>query len=184
MKAKMHRCLSLLVLLTTTLFVSAQAHTLSSGIQARPCENQPQYKQFDFWVGEWDVKQTGSETGPSAGASRIEKVSGGCAILENWESPGFTGKSWNFYDVAAGNWRQIWVDVSGRKAEFAGEYRDGAMRFEGEAITASGQRIKSRMTFFNLDSNKLRQFAERSTDGGKTWTVTVDFTYLRKKTAT
>jgi hypothetical protein len=150
---------------------------------AKPCEARAENRQFEFWVGEWDVKQTKAEAGPSVGASRIESHANGCIILEDWESQGFTGKSWNFFDVGSGKWRQIWLDVTGRKAEFSGEYKDGAMRLDGETITAKGQRIKSRMTFFNLGPNKVRQFAERSVDDGKTWTTTVDLIYLRKNAA-
>ena len=39
------------------------------------------------------------------------------------------------------------------------------------------------MTFFNLGAKRVRQFAERSTDDGKTWTITVDLIYLRKDAA-
>ncbi len=151
--------------------------------QAGPCESQPIYEQFDFWVGEWDVKQAQDEKGASVGSSRIEKTTGGCVILENWESTGFSGKSWNFYDIGLGKWRQIWIDVTGRKAEFIGEYRDDAMRLEGGAVLADGRKVKSRMTFFNLGPGKVRQLAERSTDGGRTWTTTVDYLYLRRKQA-
>ncbi|MEW6208480.1 MAG: hypothetical protein AB1631_08935 [Acidobacteriota bacterium] len=38
-----------------------------------------------------------------------------------------------------------------------------------------------RLTFFNLGADRVRQFSERSTDGGKTWAVGYDFTYIRKK---
>lgn len=181
MKTKIQVIPFALALLLTALVLSARSQTLSSNNESGPCENQPHYRQLDFWVGEWDVKQPQAENGQSVGASKIEKLAGGCVILENWESPGFTGKSWNFYDVGLGKWRQIWIDITGRKAEFIGEYKDDAMRLEGETITAKGQRIKSRMNFFNLGSNKVRQFAERSMDGGQTWTTTVDFIYLRKK---
>jgi hypothetical protein len=152
----------------------------ASSTPAGPCKLRAENRQFEFWIGEWDVKQTQSEGGPSVGTSRIESLVSGCIILENWESQGFSGKSWNFFDVGSGKWRQIWLDVTGRKAEFSGEYKDGAMRFQGEAITAKAQKVRSRMTFFNLGPNKVRQFAERSTDDGKTWTTTVDFIYLRK----
>jgi len=149
--------------------------------QAGPCRTRPENLQFEFWVGQWDVKQTGAESGASVGASKIESHADNCIILENWESPGFNGKSWNFYDLGTHKWRQIWLDVTGRRAEFSGEYKDSAMRFEGEAITGKGIKVKSRMTFFNLGPDKVRQFAERSTDDGKTWTTSVDYTYFRKK---
>lgn len=170
----------IVLILLMTMPVLAHSQQSASKPAAAPCESQPHYGHFDFWIGEWDVKQA-TETGPSVGASRIEKLVGSCVVQENWESQGFSGKSWNFYDVGLGKWRQIWIDVTGRKAEFSGEYRDGAMRLEGEAVLANGRRVKSRMTFSNLGPDKVRQVAERSTDEGKTWTTTVDFIYLRKK---
>ncbi len=173
-------CFALILLLTTPLLAARTRQTTAKPAPG-PCERQEHYNQFDFWIGEWDVKDATAETGPSVGASKIEKRVGKCIMQENWESPGFSGKSWNFYDVGLNKWRQIWIDVTGRKAEFSGEYRDGAMRFEGEAVLANGRRIKSRMTFFNLSADKVRQFAERSTDEGKTWTTTVDYIYFRKK---
>ena len=36
------------------------------------------------------------------------------------------------------------------------------------------------MTFFNQSPNQVRQLGHVSTDGGKTWTVSFDLTYVRK----
>src|SRR5450432_3489155 len=44
-----------------------------------PCVNDPHTKEFDFWIGEWEVNVTG--TNNYAGHSIIQKISGGCAIL-------------------------------------------------------------------------------------------------------
>jgi hypothetical protein len=146
-----------------------------------PCKSLPELRQFDFWVGEWEVKSAQAETGPTVGKSRIESGVDGCVVLESWESPGgFTGRSWNFYDRAQQKWRQVWIDVTGRKVEYSGTYKDNVMSLEGEIALANGNRFKSRMKFFNLGPNKVRQFAERSVDDGKTWTTTVDLIYFRK----
>jgi hypothetical protein len=40
------------------------------------------------------------------------------------------------------------------------------------------------MTFFNQGPNQVRQLGHISTDGGKTWTVTFDLTYVRKNRRT
>ncbi len=173
------RTLLLLILMCLPTF-TAFANTQTSPATG-PCRSRPELQQFDFWIGEWDVKQTGAEDGPSVGSSRIESLVNSCVILENWESAGFTGKSWNFFDRGTGKWRQIWIDVSGRKAEFSGEFKEKAMRFEGEATLANGNKVKNRMTFFVLGADKVRQLAERTNDGGVTWVTTVDLTYLRKK---
>jgi len=37
-----------------------------------PCESIPQYKQFDFWIGEWDVTAEGRKVGDSS----IQRFSG------------------------------------------------------------------------------------------------------------
>ena len=44
-----------------------------------------------------------------------------------------------------------------------------------------GTSNKIRMTFFNQGPTQVRQLGETSTDGGKTWTVSYDLTYVRKK---
>jgi len=173
-----NRLFLLLIILVHWCFVATAQQTTPT---QNPCKSLPQQQQFDFWLGEWDVKKTGAEDGPTVGASKIESLENGCVILENWQSQGFSGKSWNFFDRGTNKWRQIWLDISGRKLEISGEYKDGAMRFEGEVVTAAGTKFKNRMTFFNLGDGKVRQFAERSTDGGTTWVTSVDLTYFRKK---
>lgn len=44
---------------------------------ARPCD-QAAYRQFDFWVGEWDVKAGGQV----AGASSVQRILDGCVPAE------------------------------------------------------------------------------------------------------
>ena len=61
-----------------------------------PACQSAEYRQFDFWLGEWEVFLP---TGKKAGESRIESISAGCALLENWSgNGGFTGKSLNSYE--------------------------------------------------------------------------------------
>ncbi|HEX5707295.1 MAG TPA: tetratricopeptide repeat protein [Pyrinomonadaceae bacterium] len=147
---------------------------------ARPCAFQPEYRQFDFWVGEWDV----TVSGQPAGTNSIQSIIDGCVIFENWAGAGGgTGKSFNFYDPAIGKWRQVWVGSNGRAVDFFGEYKDGQMRYTGESAGPNGAKIQQRMTFFNVAPGSVRQLWEQSTDGGKTWTVAFDGTYARRKTA-
>lgn len=49
---------------------------------AYPCSVDPKSKEFDFWIGEWDVYQNG--TNVLVGHSFVQKISGDCALLENW----------------------------------------------------------------------------------------------------
>lgn len=146
------------------------------------CDNRPSYRQFDFWVGEWNVSPTGKNAPvDAAGTSSIQAINKNCAILENWTaSRGGTGKSLNFYNASTGKWQQIWTDAAGGVTFFSGTYSDNAMRFEGESVGASGGKAPVRLTFYKLDSGQVRQVGEASSDGGKTWAVTYDLTYTRK----
>jgi hypothetical protein len=139
---------------------------------------QQEHKQFDFWIGEWNVQNS---QGQPVGTSSIQRIENGCIIQENWiGGQGGTGKSLNFYDSSLHKWRQTWADSSGGVSEFAGEYKNSAIRFEGESHAPNGTRTFRRLTFFNLGPDRVRQFSEASNDEGKTWTVDYDFTYVRR----
>jgi tetratricopeptide (TPR) repeat protein len=147
---------------------------------AHPCPSIPEARQFDFWVGKWDVR---TPAGDPAGTNTIELILGQCALMENWTGlGGGTGRSVNFYDRVKGKWRQTWVDDHGDAVDFVdGEYQDSVMRFRAETLGRDGGKILRRLSFFNLGPDKVRQFSEQSTDDGKTWTTEYDFTYNRMK---
>ena len=145
----------------------------------KPC-SRPEFRQFDFWVGEWNVFVTG--TTQLAGHSLIQMISGGCAILENWDSPASTGKSINFIDPVTHKWKQSWAgSYAGGIQEFTnGEYKDGAMRFEFATTDAAGHKLIGRFIFYDEKPGQVRQFNETSNNNGKTWTTGYDFTYIKK----
>ena len=147
--------------------------------QRHPCMYSAEAKQFDFWVGEWDVFNT---QGQKTGTSVIQKISNGCGILENWRDVfGNEGKSINFFDTGTAKWYQYWIGSAGGPGRYSGVYSDGALRYEGEPKVFNGVKTLSRLTFFNVDANTVRQFAESSPDDGKNWQTTYDFKYIRKK---
>jgi hypothetical protein len=144
--------------------------------------DQPEYRQFDFWLGEWEVTPVGAAPNAPRPQSRIEKILNGCVILENWMPPGGAGgKSFNIYNRQTQKWEQFWVDSSGSAIRFTGEVRDGNMYYTTESTAPSGGKTLGRMTFFNLGPDRVRQLWEQSRDGGKTWSVAFDGMYNRKK---
>lgn len=144
--------------------------------QSKPCGKE--HRQFDFWVGEWDVTAQGQKIA----TSKISLLEGGCIVLEQYtQRDGYTGQSFNYYNPALGKWRQIWVDRGGNISEFSGEYKDGAMRYEGVSNPPGQDKVLRRMNLFNLGRDKVRQLSYRSTDDGRTWNVNYDFLYVRKK---
>ena len=147
---------------------------------AKPCEADPNFRKFDFWVGDWDVQQTGVPRAPVGASSHVERILSGCVIFENWEpGPTGAGKSFNIYNTVTKKWEQYWVDATGRITHYFGEFHDdGNLDYEADQF---GTTNKVRMTFFNQGPDQVRQLGHLSTDGGKTWTVSFDLTYLRKK---
>ncbi len=147
-----------------------------------PCNYTAENRQFDFWVGEWDVVAT--QGGTSAGHSRIERELGNCVIWENWTSLGssYAGKSYNTYNASLKRWEQFWVDNAGGMIHFYGGLKDGVMDYWTDDIPQpDGSKLKRHLQFFNLGPDQVRQFSQGSKDGGKTWAVEYDFTYNRVK---
>jgi tetratricopeptide (TPR) repeat protein len=146
---------------------------------ATPCASRAVHRQFDFWVGEWNVE---NPQGQRAGTSSVQLILGDCVVFENWTGAGGgSGKSFNFYNSNTGKWQQTWVDNVGGVLEFSGEFKDGAMRYSAESVAQNGSKTLHRLTFFNLAPGRVRQFWEQSTDGGKTWTAAFDGTYIKKQ---
>jgi hypothetical protein len=148
-----------------------------------PCDYTAENRQFDFWVGDWDVVSTQAST--PAGLSHIERTIGNCVIWENWTSignPGYTGKSYNIYNANFKRWEQFWVDSQGGMIHFYGNLDHSIMDFYTDEIPQpDGTKLKRHLQFFNLGPDKVRQFSQGSTDGGQTWSVEYDLTYNRKK---
>ena len=175
--------------LTITDFDSLRANPRFKAFEARvnvnahPCAGDPNFHAFDFWIGEWDVQPTGTSRGPlgSGSTSIVERQLDGCVIQENWLPLGGVGagKSFNIYNSVTKEWEQYYVDARATITHYKGAFKsDGNLYFEADQF---GTKNKVRMTFFNQGPNQVRQLGHVSTDGGKTWTVSFDLTYIRKK---
>lgn len=109
------------------------------------CEAEPHHR-FDFWIGDWVVV---GPRGDTIGDSRIEAVSAGCALLENWTSRGGAdGKSINFYDAKTDRWHQVWVGGGGLILRLTGgPDADGAMVLVGEPRETPQGVVRDRITW-------------------------------------
>lgn len=146
---------------------------------AAPCED-AEFRQFDFWIGDWDV--VSAADGTHQGSSHIAKDMGGCVIWENWTSSGgpYFGKSYNTWNVSLKRWEQYWVDNAAGVIFFHGGIKDGVMDYWTDDVPQpSGGALMRHLQFFNLGPDKVRQFSQGSTDGGKTWHVEYDFIYTK-----
>jgi hypothetical protein len=112
-------------------------------------------------------------------------ILGDCVIQENWTSggnAGYEGKSYNIYNPDLHRWEQFWNDNAGGMIHFYGELKSGVMDYWMDEIPQKdGTKLKRHLQFIPSGSDKVRQFSQGSTDGGKTWHVEYDFIYNRKK---
>jgi Tfp pilus assembly protein PilF len=140
-----------------------------------PCRASPAAHQLDFWIGEWSVTRAGGGGGRSDISPAVEH----CAVIEKWTDRfGGTGTSLNFYDPISKLWRQIYVADAGVILEYAGTFHDNAMWFESVRPTvANGP--KTRLTFYHVSADTVRQVFESSVDGGKLWTPSWEGLYVR-----
>ena len=151
---------------------------------AHPCRFDERYRAFDFWVGEWDVRPSGApdSTPPSENIVTLEYD--GCVVMEHWTSTGGgTGSSFNMFDASRDAWFQTWVDAAGGWHEYRGAPdKEGNMRLQGETPGAPGQpaRVPTKLSLLRLGPDSIRQLAEISLDGGKTWTTSYDLVYKRR----
>lgn len=91
--------------------------------------------------------------------------------------------SFNIFDRSIAQWRQTWVDNVGGQHDYWGGIKDGNMAFIGDTPAANGQfgRVPTRLTFFHISKDSVRQLSEISSDSGKTWTANYDLMYVRRK---
>ena len=140
-----------------------------------PTCNAPEHRQFDFWVGQWDV----TVAGKPAGTNRITLEESGCLVHEHWTGGGGTGQSLNFYDRQDGRWHQVWVSSTGAVLRLSGQREGNAMRLTGETLKPGGGKTLHRLSFILNEDGTVRQFWESSNDGGGSWQVVFAGLYRR-----
>jgi len=137
-----------------------------------------EYRQFDFWVGDWNVTSVGRDGKPRKSHNRISRIQGGCAVLEEYDTQtGYSGISLNYFDAADSRWVQVWIDNQGQPIVQSGGIEDGSMVLRDES--ADG-RPQNRTTWTPRADGSVRQHWEQSKDGGKSWSTVFDGTYTRR----
>jgi hypothetical protein len=135
------------------------------------------YRGLDFWVGEWAIYD---QDRVRVATNRVARTPDGCAYVETWSGAlGDGGRSLNYFDARANRWKQVWIGDTGGLAEQTGSLAEGELRLQGETAAPDGSRILNRQVLATAGSGRLRQRAEASRDGGKTWLPQFEFTYVR-----
>jgi len=134
-------------------------------------------RQFDFWIGEWNVH---TPDGKLAGTNRITREYEGCVLHERYSTArGYSGESLNAYDAGRKVWHQTWVDNEGVLLLLEGAFVDGQMQLTGQTVARDGKVTKHRITWTPNADGTVRQFWE-STDANGQWVTAFDGRYSRK----
>ena len=140
-----------------------------------------EYKQFDFWIGDWVVYSDGI----MVGFNKITKmVETDCVLRESWKSvvSSHSGTSMNYYDKAIRKWRHVWVGNDGIVVDVKGTFKDNKMVMTSdEVIDEKGNRVIQKVTWIKNADGTIRQTWEQSTDGGLAFTVKWDGLYRKRK---
>lgn len=142
------------------------------------CDSE-EYRQFDFWIGKWEVT---TPDGKLAGENEITQVFGDCVLTERYSTPtGFEGSSFNIFDKTTGQWHQTWVDNTGLLLQLDGGLVDKRMVLWGDGLNQSGQLVTHRITWTPNEDSSVRQHWQISNDQGISWQTLFDGLYKRQE---
>ncbi len=149
-----------------------------------------EYRQLDFWVGDWTVKvharatPTSDRWADSVGTQHIHPVLSGCAVQENFSSEApnqFAGKSFSTYAAPQKKWRQTWVDDGGGYIALTGNPEAGsAMTLYDESRMVEGKEIQMRMVYSAVTPTSLHWEWQRTDDNWATNAMMMAIDYTRR----
>jgi len=164
----------------TVLLVFCFSMAIAQDVAPAQCADMRIYGLLDFWVGDW-VVYSGDE---KVGENKIEKILGGCAVMEHWKGVGGgEGKSLFFVDTN-GTWKQVWVtewaaNPGGVKEKtHVDNLPNGVVRFQGRLHHPDVGTYLDRTTLTPIENGKVRQVIETSADSGENWKTTFDAIYV------
>ncbi len=139
-----------------------------------------EYKQFDFWIGDWVVYSKAE----MIGFNKITKMESDCILRENWKSTvsSHSGSSYNFYDRNTKKWKHVWIGSDGMTLEVKGEFKDHKMTMIGDEYRDErNNRVINKVTWTANPDGTIRQLWEQSKDGGQAFAIQWDALYRRRK---
>lgn len=137
-------------------------------------------RQFDFWIGEWEV-YTNDEV---VGENTIQLLQNGNVLQENWisEKQNFTGTSYSFYNAKIKKWQQVWVDKNGNNLLLKGFFENGKMVLVSDPDSNMGEDNSiHKITWMQMPNGNVKQSWESTIDKGKNWSIQFEGTYKKKK---
>lgn len=185
MKAKRKRPVRLFFMLVVVALLAVVSERACSGQTAAQPANRapctaPEYRQFDFWLGDWDTFELNSPDKVVA-RNRVDSILDGCVLREVYEQrDGLTGQSFTIYDTARKVWHQSWVTNRGRLLMLEGGMQGERMVLIGVDHAVDGKPIQLRGVWTRV-AGGVRETAETSGNGGRTWQPLFDIVFRPHK---
>ncbi|WP_100644307.1 hypothetical protein [Alteromonas facilis] len=148
----------------------------SAGAVASACETE-EYRQFDFWLGDWQVTQP---DGSIAGTNTIAQAYDGCVLTEDYKVNGTPyGASLNAYDKSTGQWHQTWMDKNGTVLKLSGGIEQGSMVLSSKVTDAEGNAATHRITWQPQPGGTVTQHWQYKLDESDEWSTLFMGIYTR-----
>lgn len=158
------------LILAALVAVAAPGHA-----QERRCSS-GHYREFDFFAGDWDGYDVSNPAKPIA-RNHVTRMVDGCALREVYDQfDGMHGESFSTYDASRGVWHQSWVTNRGVLLLLDGQFSAGRMTLTATEHNADGSTSLLRGVWW-VEGNAVRERADRSRDGGKTWLLVFDMVF-------
>lgn len=140
---------------------------------ATPCLGDNAYRDFDFWLGTWEL--TAPAGGQVLGSNRITSELDGCVVEEDFiGSRGAQGRSMSVYDAATDEWSQYFFDQFGSHIRLFGGVENGVMDLRGDRLFfgSSGTiTLVDRIRWTPAADGTVNQFWDISLDQGVTFPI-------------
>ena len=163
------------------------ATSLSSAQSLTTCED-AQARVFDFWVGDWDIRQSILREDATfvtlPAKTSVSLVLDGCALVEYWE--GHVQFFWEgmqepepmkaisvrAYDPRRSEWNIYWMDTRSRRFDtpYVGNFAGDRGDFYREWETPEGRSV-GRIRFSHVLPDSVNWSLAVSSDGRQNWTT-------------
>jgi hypothetical protein len=158
----------------------AAAQARSAEAAASPECRSPEHRQFDFWIGDWDAYDL-SDTAKAVARIQVTPTMGGCVLREVYDQgDGLDGESFSLWDSPRKRWHQSWVTNRGSLLLLEGRLQGPRMVLTAPEWKPDGSSTLLRGMWWP-DGEKVRHKAERSADGGKTWSPVWDMVFRPRR---
>ncbi|MDM7861367.1 hypothetical protein QTP81_12245 [Alteromonas sp. ASW11-36] len=163
------RLIAVVLMLGTTPLLSAQ--------NPAPC-TEAEYRQFDFWLGQWQVTQA---DGTVAGTNSIVSAYQGCVVTEHYEVAGQPyGMSINAYDRATQQWHQTWMDRNGTVLKLSGGIQNGIMVLSAKVMDSSGKPATHQISWEPQADGTVVQHWQYKLDDSEQWSTLFKGIYTKQ----